>query len=49
LQGRPDTDPPLRAVLSLVLGSLHPDSRTAGERLLRYRPEPPVPAPREKP
>lgn len=48
LQGRPDTDPNLRGTLALVLGSLRPDPRTAGERLLRFRPEPAIPAPKEK-
>src|SRR5262249_31671302 len=48
LQGRPDTEPNLRGTLALVLGSLRPDSRTAGERLLRFRPDAPLPAPKEK-
>jgi CheY-like chemotaxis protein len=36
-----DTDPALKAELALLLGSLKPDTRLTGERLLRYRPTPP--------
>jgi CheY-like chemotaxis protein len=44
LQAQPDTDANLRASLALLLGSLRPDARTAGERLLRFRPPlPPAP------
>lgn len=38
LRQRPETDPNLRASVALVLGSLHPDPRTAGQRLLEFRP-----------
>jgi CheY-like chemotaxis protein len=44
LFAEPATDPALRAELALVLGSLRPDVRVTGERLLRYRPPPPVAA-----
>ncbi len=50
LQNRPDTDPKLRASLVLLVGALRPDRRTAGERLLQFRPNlpkaeqlPPIP------
>jgi hypothetical protein len=39
------TDPTLKAELALLLGSLKPDERLTGERLLRYQPTPPSPAP----
>jgi CheY-like chemotaxis protein len=39
------TDPALKAELALVLGSLKPDERVTGERLLRHQPAPPPPAP----
>jgi CheY-like chemotaxis protein len=38
------TDPALRAELALLLGSLKPDSRVTGERLLKYQPTPPAAA-----
>jgi hypothetical protein len=41
----PATDPTLKAELALLLGSLKPDDRLTGERLLRYQPTPPSPAP----
>ncbi len=39
----PALDPPLKAQIALVLGSLQPDARLTGQRLLQY--QPPVPAP----
>jgi CheY-like chemotaxis protein len=36
------TDPALKAELALLLGSLKPDARATGERLLHYQPTPPV-------
>ncbi len=48
LRQRPDIDPNLAANISLVLGALRPDPRTAGQRLLEFRPTippaPPLPA-----
>jgi CheY-like chemotaxis protein len=41
---QPGTDPALKAELALLLGSLKPDARLTGERLLRYQPPPPVAA-----
>jgi len=38
MQARPDLDPALRGSVALLMGSLRPDSRTAGERLLRFQP-----------
>jgi hypothetical protein len=46
--GRKDTDPALKGDLALILGSLHPDARATGERLLRYQPPEPTPAPAPK-
>jgi CheY-like chemotaxis protein len=43
LNDLPGTDAPLKAQLALVLGSLQPNARLTGERLLQY--QPPVPAP----
>jgi hypothetical protein len=43
LANQPTTDAPLRAQLALVLGSLQPDARQTGERLLQYRPPAPTP------
>jgi CheY-like chemotaxis protein len=37
----PSTDPALKAELALLVGSLKPDARLTGERLLRY--QPPIP------
>jgi hypothetical protein len=42
------TPPQLREQLALVLGSLQPDARASGERLLRYQPPPPAAPPRGK-
>jgi hypothetical protein len=42
LNDNPALDPPLKAQVALVLGSLQPDARLTGQRLLQYRP--PVPA-----
>jgi CheY-like chemotaxis protein len=51
-QTAPDTDPTLRASLALIVGSMRPDSRTTGERLLQFQPPipqaPPLPAVPEK-
>lgn len=43
-----DTDAALKAELALLIGSLKPDSRLTGERLLRYQPVPGGPAPAAK-
>jgi hypothetical protein len=45
LASQPDLDPPLKAQLALVMGSLRPDARQTGERLLQYQPPPPGPPP----
>lgn len=44
------TDAALKAELALLLGSLKPDPRVTGERLLRFQPAPPAPpaTPKEK-
>jgi CheY-like chemotaxis protein len=47
LAAQADTKPELKADLALLVGSLHPDARQTGERLLRYQPPAPSP-PREK-
>jgi CheY-like chemotaxis protein len=39
------TDPALKADVALLLGSMRPDPRRTGERLLRYQPAPPAPPP----
>ena len=36
------TDPALKAELALLLGSLKPDARQTGERLLQYQPTQPA-------
>jgi CheY-like chemotaxis protein len=42
LNADPALDPPLKAQVALAMGSLQPDARLTGQRLLQYRP--PVPA-----
>jgi CheY-like chemotaxis protein len=37
-----NTDPALKAELALLIGSLKPDTRLTGERLLKYQPPPPA-------
>jgi hypothetical protein len=44
LLAQPETDPALKAELALLIGSLRPDARLTGERLLRYQPAPPAAA-----
>jgi CheY-like chemotaxis protein len=43
-----DTPPALKADLALLVGSLHPDARLTGERLLRYQPPTPPQPPKDK-
>jgi hypothetical protein len=47
LAAQPELDPPLRAQVALVLGSLRPDARVTGQRLLQYQPPPPAPPKKE--
>jgi CheY-like chemotaxis protein len=54
LYAQPTTDAALKGDVALLLGSLRPDARVTGERLLRYQPPPPAaaapapaPAPKE--
>jgi CheY-like chemotaxis protein len=42
VSAQPSTDPPLKAQLAVVLGSLNPSARVTGERLLRYQPVTPA-------
>jgi hypothetical protein len=42
LAGQADLKPELKADLALLVGSLHPDARQTGERLLRYQPPAPT-------
>jgi CheY-like chemotaxis protein len=41
LANQPDLDAPLRAQVATVLGSLQPDARLTGQRLLQYQPPQP--------
>ncbi len=49
LYAQPNLDLPLKNSLALVIGSLQPNARLTGERLLQYQPPVPgAPAPREE-
>ena len=43
-----DEDPPLKAQLALVIGSMQPGARVTGVRLFEFRPDPPAAPPMEK-
>jgi CheY-like chemotaxis protein len=43
LYAQPNLDPPLKASLAVVLGTLRPDARLTGERLLQFQPPSPAP------
>jgi hypothetical protein len=46
LYAQPKLDLPLKSKVALVLGSLQPDARLTGQRLLQYQPPPPGPPPK---
>jgi CheY-like chemotaxis protein len=48
LNNQPDLDPPVRNQVALVLGSLQPNARLSGERLLQFQPPPPGPPPKKE-
>jgi CheY-like chemotaxis protein len=47
LSDRADLDVPLRNQVAVVLGSLQPNARQSGERLLQFQPPPPGPPPKK--
>jgi CheY-like chemotaxis protein len=46
LYARPNLDPTLKGHLALVLGSMRPNARLTGERLLQFQPVVPAPPPK---